>query len=138
MSRPRRPSRGQIRRRRLAALLALAMLALATYLALAATVFAPVARHGTAVEHLTIHSGAVGRDLGVNVLVPAKQRAPRGERPLLVFLHGRGGNDETFTEDEAVYEGLAALGARAPIVASPTAATTATGTTALKATGRRI
>src|SRR5205085_4314835 len=45
--------------------------------------------------------------------------APRGKRPLLVFLHGRGGNDETFVENEAIFRTLAALGERAPIVAFP-------------------
>jgi len=57
--------------------------------------------HGARVVHLNVHSQAVGRELGVNVVVPAKTRPP-GERPLLVFLHGRGGSDGTFTGDEAV------------------------------------
>lgn len=95
------------------------MAAAIVYLALAATVFAPVDRQGTEVTNLTIHSQAVGEDLGVNVLVPGAQRAPAGDRPLLVFLHGRGGSDGTFVEDEAVYAGLKKLGARAPIVAFP-------------------
>lgn len=117
--RARRPRRGQVRRRRLVALACLIVTAIATYLVLAATVFAPAARHGATVEHLTIRSQAVGKELGINVIVPAGEQAPRGRRPLLVFLHGRGGSDGTFTEDEAVYEGLAALGRRAPIVAFP-------------------
>jgi hypothetical protein len=85
------------------------------YLALSATVFAPADRHGAHVEHLTIHSKALGWDLGVNVVIPARLPEPRGKRPLLVFLHGRGGSAGTFVEDEAVYEGLAKLGRRAPI-----------------------
>src|SRR6185312_3072158 len=89
------------------------------YLVLAATVFGPVDEHGARVEHLTIESQAVGRELGVNVVVPAKLPEPRGKRPLLVFLHGRGGSDGTFTGNEAVYEGLAKLGGKAPIVAFP-------------------
>jgi S-formylglutathione hydrolase FrmB len=93
--------------------------ALLTCLALAATVFAPADRQGTEVTHLTVHSVAVGEDLGVNVLVPRAMRAKAGQRPLLVFLHGRGGSDGTFVENEAVYEGLQKLGARAPIVAFP-------------------
>lgn len=92
--------------------------ATAVYLALAATVFAPVDEHGARVEHLTVHSMAVHRDLGVAVVVPDKA-PPRGKRTLLVFLHGRGGSDGTFTGNEAVYEGLAKLGAKAPIVAFP-------------------
>lgn len=92
--------------------------AIAIYLALHATLFAPVDEHGARVVHLTVHSKAVGADLGVNVVVPRQPR-PRGKRPLLVFLHGRGGSDSTFSGDEAVFEGLAKLGRRAPLVAFP-------------------
>jgi S-formylglutathione hydrolase FrmB len=88
------------------------------YLVLAATVFAPVDEHGARTVHLTIHSRAVGEDLGVNVVEPARLPEP-GQRSLLVFLHGRGGSDATFTEDEAVFRGLARLGARAPVLAFP-------------------
>jgi S-formylglutathione hydrolase FrmB len=120
MSRPRHPSPNQVRRRRRVALLLIgSVLALAVYLLLAATVFAPVDEHGARTEHLTIHSHAVGRDLGVNVIVPARLAASRGKRALLIFLHGRGGSDDTFVEDEAVFRGLARLGGRAPIVAFP-------------------
>jgi S-formylglutathione hydrolase FrmB len=92
---------------------------LVIYLTLAATVFAPVDEHGARVVHLTVHSEAVGEDLGVNVVVPGAAEDRRGERPLLVFLHGRGGSDESFVGDEAVFEGLAKLGGRAPIIAFP-------------------
>jgi S-formylglutathione hydrolase FrmB len=112
-------STAQVRRRRAVALIVLAMIAAgAVYLALTATLFAPVNEHGARVEHVTVHSQAVGRELGVNVVVPAKTK-PRGHRPLLVFLHGRGGSDETFVGNEAVFEGLAKLGRKAPIVAFP-------------------
>ena len=101
------------------ALIFLAVLATAAvYLTLTASVFAPVDEHGARVVHMNVHSQAVGRELGVNVVVPARP-GPRGRRPLLVFLHGRGGSEETFTGNEAVYEGLAGLGRRAPIVAFP-------------------
>jgi len=113
------PTSAQIRRRRAAALIVFAVLATAAvYLALAATVFAPADQHGARVVHMDVQSQAVGRELGVNVVEPAKTQ-PRGKRPLLVFLHGRGGSDDTFTNDEAVYEGLAQLGRNAPIVAFP-------------------
>jgi S-formylglutathione hydrolase FrmB len=92
--------------------------AVATYLVLAATVFAPTDRQGIEVDHLTVPSQAVGEELEVNVLVPP-DRGPSGTRPLLVFLHGRGGSDGTFVDNEAVYRGLKALGAKAPIVAFP-------------------
>lgn len=118
--RPRRPRRHQIRRRRLTAFAVLVLLAaLATFLVLTVTVFAPVDEHGTQVEHLTIRSAAVGQDLGVNVMVPKGASEVPGKPPLLVFLHGRGGSDGTFVEDGAVYAGLAKLGRRAPIVAFP-------------------
>jgi S-formylglutathione hydrolase FrmB len=118
MDRPRRPSRSRIRRRRAAAVVLAAVIAGAVYLVLAATVFAPVDRRGAQVVHLTVHSRAVGEDLGVNVVVPAAP-AGSGGRSLLVFLHGHGGSDQTFVEDEAVFRGLARLGPRAPILAFP-------------------
>jgi S-formylglutathione hydrolase FrmB len=90
----------------------------AVYLALAATVFGPANDHGARVAHMSVRSEAVGRSLGVNVVVPAAPQ-PKGERPLLVFLHGRGGSQDTFTGDEAVFEGLAALRRKAPVIAFP-------------------
>ncbi len=94
------------------------MLATIVYLVLSATLLAPVDEHGASTTQLTIHSKAVDRDLGVNVVEPARL-APRGQRSLLVFLHGRGGSDGTFVGNEAVFEGLARLGAQAPVVAFP-------------------
>jgi hypothetical protein len=55
----------------------------AIYLALAATVFAPVNTHGTRVDHFTVHSKAAGPDLGVSVVVPAG--AHSGSRRCLSF-----------------------------------------------------
>ncbi len=89
-----------------------------TYLVLAATVFAPVDQHGATVTHLDVHSQAVGETLGVNVVEPGRPE-PRGKRPLLVFLHGRGGSEGTFAGNAAVYAGLDRLGRRAPVVAFP-------------------
>jgi len=97
----------------------LVLIALATtYLALAATVFAPVDQHGARVTHLDVDSKAVGTTLGVNVIEPGGA-APRGKRPLLVFLHGRGGSEDTNAHNEAVFTGLARLGRRAPVIALP-------------------
>jgi S-formylglutathione hydrolase FrmB len=119
MSRRRGPTRAQVHRRRRVALLGLAAVgALAVYLLLMATVFAPGDRQGAHVTHLTIHSRAVGKDLRVNVVEPGEEPAA-GKRSLLVFLHGHGGSDGTYTEDEAVYAGLKRLGSRAPVVAFP-------------------
>lgn len=120
MDRPLRVSRRQIRRRRQTALAALTLLALVViYLTLAATVLAPVDRHGVRVSQLTIHSGAVGEDLDVTVLEPPSGTGQHGKRPLLLFLHGRSGSDRTFAENEPVFEGLARLGRRAPVIAFP-------------------
>lgn len=91
----------------------------AVYLTLAATVFAPVNRHGARVSQLTVHSSAVGRDLGVTVLEPPGGAGERNKRPLLIFLHGRSGSERTFAENESVFEGLARLGRQAPVIAFP-------------------
>jgi S-formylglutathione hydrolase FrmB len=92
--------------------------AAATYFALALTVFAPVDQHGAKLSHLTIESRAVGEGLGVSVIVPGGPQ-PERKRPLLVFLHGRGGSDASGTQNEAIYNGLARLGRRAPVIAFP-------------------
>ena len=118
MSAQRGPTQGQIRRRRRTALGVFALLLVGiAYLVLAATVFAPVDKHGASLTHIEIHSKAVGRDLGVNVIVPANA-GPKGERSLLVFLHGRGGYEGTF--NDAVFRGLPSLhGRRGTVVAFP-------------------
>jgi S-formylglutathione hydrolase FrmB len=118
MSRARRPTQGQIRRRRRTALAVVALvLAALAYPVLAATVFAPIDRHGAAIAHIEVHSKAVGRDLGINVIVPPNAGA-KGKRSLLVFLHGRGGYEGTF--NDAVFRGLPSLhGRRGPVVAFP-------------------
>lgn len=120
MDRPPRPSQSRIRRRRLTALAALTLLALAVvYFALTTTVLAPVDKHGARVSQLTVHSQAVDKDLGVTVVEPASGTDQPDKRPLLIFLHGRGGSDQTFTENEAVFAGLARLDRRAPVIAFP-------------------
>jgi enterochelin esterase-like enzyme len=69
------------------------------------------------VGELTVASDAVGRPLEVSVIEPAA--AAPGKRPLLVFLHGAGGSSQSFVENEAVLDTLAALGSEAPVVAFP-------------------
>lgn len=66
---------------------------------------------------LSIESRAVGEQLEVSVLVPAGATAT--ERPLLVFLHGAGGSNESFLADPAVLAGIERLGGKAPVVAFP-------------------
>ena len=86
------------------------------WLVLNLTVLAPAETHGARILRLTVHSRAMGEDLGLDVVVP---RGEERRRPLLVFLHGRGGSNETFVEDEAMFEALANLGRRAPVMAFP-------------------
>jgi S-formylglutathione hydrolase FrmB len=116
MGASKRPTRAEIRRRQVLALAVLGLVGAVVYLILATTVFAPADAHGNRLIHLTIHSQAVGKDLGVNVIVP-QQAGPRGERSLLVFLHGRGGDEGTF--NEAVLRGLPRLHEQAPVVVFP-------------------
>lgn len=118
MTQRRASSRRQIRRRRAVAAAVLALIAVAAaYLVLASTVLAPVDRHGARLVHLHVQSRAVGRELGVNVIVPPRV-APRGDRPLLIYLHGRGGYEGTF--NDAVFRGLPTLhGHRGVVVAFP-------------------
>ena len=66
---------------------------------------------------LAIDSRAVGKDLDVNVIEPAGRTASK--RPLLIFLHGAGGSNESFLANEALLAGIARLGTEAPIVAFP-------------------
>jgi len=116
------PTRAQARRRRKVAAGAIGLLLLAAaWLALAGTILgssnAEIAEeNGDQLVHLTIHSRAVGRDLGVNVIVPPRA-GPRGKRGLLVYLHGRGGNEGTF--NDAVLRGLPLLHGRGPVIAFP-------------------
>ncbi|HEX3239766.1 MAG TPA: alpha/beta hydrolase-fold protein [Solirubrobacterales bacterium] len=90
----------------------------ATAVVLAATFFGPVDHQGARLSQLTIESRAVGEDLGVSVIEPGGPE-PERRRPLLVFLHGRGGSDASGTNNEAIYSGLARLGRRAPVIAFP-------------------
>ncbi len=72
-----------------------------------------VDRHGATVQTLTIDSRAVGERLPTTVVTPAAH-----SDALLVFLHGRGG-DERSELDDSFFGALAELGPRAPIVALP-------------------
>jgi S-formylglutathione hydrolase FrmB len=72
---------------------------------------------GASVEHLMVDSMAVGRTLPVTVVLPAGDDGS-GRRPILVFLHGRGG-DENSEQVDQFFAALGELGGRAPIVAFP-------------------
>jgi S-formylglutathione hydrolase FrmB len=106
--------RGGLRRRlRIASL---ALVAIVVLVAFAVARLSGVDRHGARVETLAIDSAAVGEELPTTVVIPAGRPARR--RPLLVFLHGRGG-DERSELDDAFFSALAGLGSRAPVVALP-------------------
>jgi S-formylglutathione hydrolase FrmB len=74
------------------------------------------AAHGATILRYTIHSRHVGAAL------PQVAATPPGGgqgRPLLVFLHGRGGDREESNANGAFFAALAAQGARAPDVVFP-------------------
>ena len=72
--------------------------------------------HGAHVVRFTINSPLVHESLPVAAVVPPGKSA--GPRPLLVFLHGKG-EDENSYLDDAMFAALARLGPRAPDVAFP-------------------
>jgi enterochelin esterase-like enzyme len=69
------------------------------------------------IDDVEIDSRAVGRDLDVSVIEPTEPSAAK--RPLLVFLHGAGGSNESFLADRVVLSTLARVGSTAPVVAFP-------------------
>jgi len=71
---------------------------------------------GAKVHELDINSRLVGRTLPVRVVVP--RRAPNHDRGLLVFLHGRGEDERSYLVGP-MFEALADLRDRAPVVAFP-------------------
>jgi S-formylglutathione hydrolase FrmB len=73
-------------------------------------------RHGAQISHFTIESRYVHRELETTVILPAHAHAGR---PLLVFLHGRGGDQDSELRNGALFKGLARLGRRAPVIAFP-------------------
>jgi S-formylglutathione hydrolase FrmB len=79
-------------------------------------VLGPVDRHGARVEHLSIDSSAVGQQLPVSVVVP--KGGSSGPRGLLVFLHGRGQDEDTLLDSET-FSALSQLGDKAPVIAFP-------------------
>jgi S-formylglutathione hydrolase FrmB len=70
---------------------------------------------GLSVEDVTVRSKAVGKEMPVKVVVPA---GGAEGRPLLVFLHGRSGNESSYLHDP-LFDALEKLGERAPVVAFP-------------------
>ncbi len=102
-----------------------AVAAAAVVVVLALSAFSPDT-HGARVLHFTLHSRLLHRSLPVTVVVPAGRAG--GRRPLLVFLHGKG-EDQDSHLDDAMFAALARSGRARPTSSSPTAAPTPTGTT---------
>lgn len=102
------------RRRRIVALTALGVFVLVAFAIARNTIWPD--KHGALTSHLDIRSRYVHRTLGVTVVVPAN--AGDG-RPLLVWLHGRNGTEDSELRNEAMYSGLANAGRRAPVIALP-------------------
>ncbi len=103
-----------IRRRRLTALLVLAVAGFA-FLEVVVGPASERARHGAEHREVAIDSKDVGQKLTTEVIVPSGG----GEgRPILVFLHGRG-NGPSSNVNEEMYDAIAAQGKRAPVVAFP-------------------
>jgi enterochelin esterase-like enzyme len=75
------------------------------------------ARHGASLDEITIDSKALGEDIQTQVVLPGGASSSH-PRPLLVFLHGRGGDDLPRPSDQ-FFDALAAQGKRAPVVAFP-------------------
>jgi S-formylglutathione hydrolase FrmB len=101
-----------VARRRLVALLTVAAVALAVWLVVRG---GSADQRGASVEEITIESEAVGRSLPVTLVTPEDAAE---EAPLLVFLHGRDGNEDSGLVDE-MFAALDDLGDRAPVVAFP-------------------
>jgi S-formylglutathione hydrolase FrmB len=73
-------------------------------------------KHGARTEHFTIKSRYAHRSLGVSVVIPSGA----GESSaLLIYLHGRNGDENSEMRNDAMFKELARLGRRAPIVAFP-------------------
>ena len=73
-------------------------------------------RFGAKVRTLTLESLALERDVPFKVVVPP--RAPPKDRSLVVFLHGRAEDERSYLI-EPMFEGLAELRGRAPVMAFP-------------------
>jgi S-formylglutathione hydrolase FrmB len=113
VARPRSVRRSRaLRRRRLGVVLALALVAAAV---LVVALSAGPDTHGARIVRFTIRSPLVHQAVPVAAVVPA---GGERHRPLLVFLHGKG-EDQNSNLDDAMFAALARLGRRAPDVVFP-------------------
>lgn len=74
--------------------------------------------HGARIEHLRIDSALTGAEREMTAIVPAGVE-DGDRRPLLVFLHGRGGTPDDLLSYDALFTTLEALGDRAPVIVAP-------------------
>lgn len=72
--------------------------------------------YGATVRTKVIDSALLDREMNVKVVVP--KGAPAKDRGLVVFLHGRDENETSYLVDP-MFEALAALRTRAPVIAFP-------------------
>ncbi|MDX6653400.1 MAG: hypothetical protein QOH18_92 [Solirubrobacterales bacterium] len=124
------PSRATIWRRRLATLTVPAVAVVIAILAISAVSGGSGSGGGSAsaaegkaepggyrLVHNEVMSKAVpGRELGFNVIVPPKLPR-RGQRSLIIYLHGRGGYEGTFNDE--VLRGIVRLHGHGPLVVFP-------------------
>ncbi|HEY1539724.1 MAG TPA: alpha/beta hydrolase-fold protein [Solirubrobacteraceae bacterium] len=124
---PRRRGRGRdrrtIARRRAVALTVVVALALAVGWEVRRhlpgdVTSASAAAHGATIVRYDIRSRFVHRTLPQTAAIPVGAGAT-GRRPLLVFLHGRGGDGNESNSNSAFYDALRKLGTRAPVVVFP-------------------
>ncbi len=113
-ARARRPNRRTHQRRRLFAVVTL-IAAVVVVIVLARTVFGGVDQHGAIVLRYSIDSPLTHDTLPQVAVAPPGGGAGR---PLLVFLHGRG-EDQESNLVAGMFDELAHLGARAPDVVFP-------------------
>jgi S-formylglutathione hydrolase FrmB len=76
----------------------------------------PSGTAGSRVIDYSVDSDLLDAELPVTVVIPPGARD--GRRSLLVFLHGRGDDEQTYLEAE-MFDALARQGGRAPVVAFP-------------------
>ena len=72
--------------------------------------------HGAHIVRFTIHSPLAHQSVPVAAVVPAGARP--GPRPLVIFLHGKGQDQNSYLDD-AMFAALARLGPNAPDVVFP-------------------
>jgi S-formylglutathione hydrolase FrmB len=102
-----------VRRRRAIALLIVALAALS---GVAAARLFRVDRHGARVTHFVIHSRFVHASLRETLVEP--RGSDGSERPLLVFLHGRGMTEDGNLNNQ-MFAALSKVGDRAPDIVFP-------------------